>query len=595
MEPARRPQLSAAHADHAEPDLGALVDHWLASFEQALVARDAAALRAVLGEECHWRDLLAFTWSITPHDDRDAVVTGLIEAQARVQASGFTLARDRTPPRVVTRHGRESIEAIFTFETGNGRGDGLVRLLADDPTRAWVLATSLNELKGHEEPVGSRRPVDPASSRTFGGANWSDLRAEEQAFEDREPAVVIIGAGQAGLAIAARLGLLGVDTLVIDRNARVGDTWRNRYHSLALHNQVNLNQMPYLPWPPNWPKYLQKDMIGGWLENYAWAMECNVWTGTSFLGGDHDAASGTWNARVRRADGSERTLHPRHLIFANGVAGKPTTPHIPGLDDFAGTVMHTSDFTSGSEWAGKRALVLGAGTSGHDVAQDLHGHGVDATLIQRGPSTITSVKAAGLVHSLYYDEELPTDDADIIAAAGSYPLLVRGYQAAVKRIKQVDADLLAGLAARGFKLDFGEDETGHQMKFRRRHGGYYLDCGCAQLIIDGDVGLMQYEDIERFVPEGALMKDGRVEPADLVVTATGFQSQQQLVRDLLGDAIAEKLGPIWGVAPDGELNNMFRPTAQDGLWFIGGGFAHARIYSKYIALNIAAREFGLVA
>lgn len=595
MELARLPELAASQPNLADLSESEHVERWLAAFEAALASNDPEELRSVIADECHWRDLLAFTWSITPHDDVESAVAGLIAAQATVRASGFTLARDRTPPRIVKRHGRESIEGIFTFETATGRAEGLVRLLADQPTKAWVLATSLSELKGHEEPVGQRRPVDPASTRTFGGDNWSDLRRREQAFEDREPAVVIIGAGQAGLAIAARLRLLGVDTLVIDRNERVGDTWRNRYHSLALHNQVNLNHLPYLPWPPNWPKYLQKDMIGGWLETYAWAMECNVWNGTTFVGGRFDEASQTWEARIRRADGSERVLRPRHLVFANGVAGKPTTPHIPGLDSFAGTVLHTSQFTSGADWAGKRALVLGAGTSGHDVAQDLQGHGGAVKLIQRGSTTVSSVKAAGLVHSVYYEEDLPTQDADMIAAAGSYPLLVRGYQAAVKKMKEVDADLLAGLAARGFKLDFGEDETGHQMKFRRRHGGYYLDCGCAQLIIDGDVGLIQYEDIERFVPGGALMKDGSIEPADLVVTATGFQSQQQLVRDLLGDTIADRIGPIWGVAEDGELRNMFRPTAQQGLWFIGGGFAHARIYSKYIALNIKAREIGLVA
>jgi putative flavoprotein involved in K+ transport len=595
MEFARLPELAASEPDLADFGESEHIERWLAAFEAALASGDPVALRAVFADECHWRDLLAFTWSITPHDDVESAIAGLIEAQARVGASDFTLARNRTPPRTVKRHGRESIEGIFTFETATGRAEGLVRLLADQPTKAWVIATSLDELKGHEEPVGQRRPVDPASSRTFGGDNWSDLRRREQAFEDREPAVLIIGAGQAGLAIAARLRLLGVDTLVIDRNERVGDTWRNRYHSLALHNQVNLNHLPYLPWPPNWPKYLQKDMIGGWLETYAWAMECNVWNNTTFVDGRFDEESQTWEALVKRADGSERVLSPRHLIFANGVAGKPITPHVSGLDSFAGTVLHTSAFTSGADWAGKRALVLGAGTSGHDVAQDLQGHGCAVKLIQRGSTTVSSVKAAGLVHSVYYEENLPTQDADMIAAAGSYPLLVRGYQAAVKRMKEVDADLLAGLAARGFKLDFGEDETGHQMKFRRRHGGYYLDCGCAQLIIDGDVGLIQYEDIERFVPEGALMKDGSIEPADLVVTATGFQSQQQLVRDLLGDGIADKIGPIWGVADDGELRNMFRPTAQQGLWFIGGGFAHARIYSKYIALNIKAREIGLVA
>lgn len=570
------------------------VERWLAGFEQALCECDAGGLDGLLAQEFHWRDLLAFTWNITPHDGRELAIASLLDAQVRVQASGFTLAAARTAPRTVLRHGRQSIEGFFVFETATGRGSGIVRLLADDPGKAWVLATSLEALNGHEEPVGQHRPSGDTFSRNFGGENWSDLRAREQAFEDREPAVLIVGGGQAGLAVAARLKMMGVDALIVDRSERVGDVWRNRYHALALHNQVALNHMPYLPWPPHWPKYLSKDMIAGWLENYAWAMECNVWLQTTLVEGRYDDAKGQWNATVRRADGSERTLHPRHLVLANGVAGKPVVPAIAGLGDFAGVVQHTHDFTSGAAWAGKRALVIGAGTSGHDVAQDLEGHGVAVKLIQRGSSTVSSVKAAGMVHSVYYDEGLPVEECDMIAAAGSYPLLVRGYQAAVKRIKEVDRDLLAGLAARGFKLDFGEDETGHQMKFRRRHGGYYLDCGCAQLIIDGKVGLIQYEDIERFSAEGAILKDGSVEPADLIVTATGYQSQQELVRDLLGDEIADRIGPVWGIAPDGELANMFRPTAQPGLWFMGGGFAHARIYSHVVALNIAAREAGLV-
>ncbi len=182
----------------------------------------------------------------------------------------------------------------------------------------------------------------------------------------------------------------------------------------------------------------------------------------------------------------------------------------------------------------------------------------------------------------------------MISTSSTYPLLVKGYQLTTKRMQEMDKELLAGLQARGFKLDFGDDGTGHQMKFRRRHGGYYLNCGCSELIVSGEVGLLQHEDMDRFVGDGLLMKDGRVEKADLVVTATGYQNQQAVVREILGDAIADKIGPIWGIAPDGELANMFRPTLQKGLWFSGGGLAQARIYSKYIALGIKAAEAGLV-
>ena len=573
-----------------------MVADWLVAFEAALKAGTEFALRRVLwGQEMHWRDLMAFTWTVTPHDTLNATVAGLLRTQPTIRAHNFQLTAGRTPPRRVMRHGVETIEAFFEFETETARCSGIVRLVAAEPDRAWVIATQLDELKGHEEPVGLRRPSGSAYSRTFGGDNWSDNRAKAQEYADHDPAVLIVGAGQAGLAIAARLGLLGVDTLLVDARARVGDIWRERYHSLALHNQVKLNHMPYLPWPPNWPKYLPKDMIAGWLETFAWAMECNVWGSTEFLGADYDDAAGQWTVRLRRADGSERVMNPRHLVMANGVAGRPMRAKLQGLDSFKGTVMHTHDYREGHQWQGKKVLVVGAGTSGHDVAQDLQGRGAQVKMIQRGATTIASVKAAGLVHSVYYDEDLPLQDCDLIAVASTYPLLVRSYQAAVVKMKVMDHDLLQGLAARGFKLDWGDDETGHQMKFRRRHGGYYLNCGCSELIVSGDIGLIQHEDTDGFVEFGLRMKDSSVEEADLIVLATGYQSQEVVVREMLGDRIADRVGQIWGINDAGEIANMFVATAQPGLWFIGGGFAQARIYSHFIAMGIKVREMGLVA
>ena len=570
------------------------VADWLAAFENAVTRADRSALNGLFSEDAQWRDLLAFTWNITPHDGRAEIIDSLISCRTFVNARGFRVAQGRTPPREVKRLGVDVTEGIFEFETQAGRCYGVVRLLREQPGRAWVIMTSLHELKGHEPAVGARRPVGAAHSRFSGGDNWADRRAREQAFADRDPAVLIVGAGQSGLSLAARLRAVGVDALCVDKEARVGDTWRKRYHSLALHNQVALNHMAYLPFPPTWPKYLPKDMVADWLESYATVMGCNVWNSTALESAAYDETARQWEATVRTADGSIRVMKPRHLVLANGIVGAPKMPDMPGLDEFKGDLLHTHGYKSGAAWRGKNAIVIGAGTSGHDIAQDLHGHGANTTMIQRGPITVVSVKAATLAYTLYYDEGLPTEDCDLIATSHTFPLALKGARMLARRMQEADRPLLDRLAARGFKMDLGEDGGGYQTKVRRSHSGYYLNCGCSELIADGEVGLVQYEDIERFVADGLLLKDGRVLLADLVVAATGYQSQQEVVRELLGNEVARKVGPVWGLAPDGELNNMYRPTPQPGLWFMGSGLSQARIYSHFIALQIQARELGLV-
>jgi cation diffusion facilitator CzcD-associated flavoprotein CzcO len=569
------------------------VQRWLSEFEEALRACDRADLEALFVEDSHWRDLLAFTWTLTPSNSRGTVVSTLLREQPRVQARGFKIAEGRRAPRRVKRTGMEVIEALFEFKTATGRCMGVLRLPASRPDKAWVMSTSLRELKGHEEPVGGRRP-DGTSARVFGGQSWGKRRAAELRYEDREPQVLIVGGGHNGLVLAARLRMLGVDSLVVERLENVGDVWRKRYAALALHNEIYLNHLPYLPFPTTWPKYLPKDMLGDWLETYATVLECNVWTSTDFVDARYDEARGAWSARVRRADGTERVLHPRHLVFANGIVGEPNVPDVPGLREFKGPVVHAQGFDSGEPWRGKNVLIIGVGNSAHDIAQDLHGHGANVKMIQRSSIAVFSVKAASINHSIYYNEGLTLEDADLIATSNTFPVLLRGYQLSTQRMLEIDKELLAGLNARGFRLDIGPEGGGHQMHVRKNHGGYYLNVGCSDLIANGEVGVLNYQDIERFVPEGALMKDGRIEKADLVVAATGYQAPTDVTRKLLGEEIAQKIGPVWGMDQDGEMCNMYKPTPQKGLWFIGGGFAQSRVWSHYVALQIKAREAGIV-
>jgi cation diffusion facilitator CzcD-associated flavoprotein CzcO len=455
-----------------------------------------------------------------------------------------------------------------------------------------LLSTTLEALAGHEEKIGANRPTGAAYSRNFGGDNWADMRRKAAAYDDREPTVLVVGGAQAGLSIAARLNQLGVDTLVVEKWPRIGDSWRRRYHSLALHNSIHINHLPYMEFPPTWPKYIPKDMLGNWFEFYADAMEINCWTGTEFVGGAWDAAAKRWTARLKRSDGSERVVRPRHLVFANGVSSYPLVPDVPGLEDFKGTVIHSEGFDSGAGWEGKNAFILGTGSSANDIALDLHSHGVRTTLIQRGSTTVVSIDPSARLNEAIWDEGGPLEDCDLIVASATPPLIIQAYKAVTRRMLELDREMIEGLRGIGFKHDVGEDATGHQMKYFRRGGGYNLDAGSSALMIKGELGLLQYDRIERFTADGALLKDGSTVPADLIVLATGYHPQQELVRRALGEEMVERIGPVWGIGEGGELNNMFKRTPQEGLWFIAGGLAQCRINSKYLALQIKAVELG---
>jgi thioredoxin reductase len=575
-----------------------IAENWLAQFEAALAAPGRPRLERLFHPDSHWRDLLALTWHIKTVSGSDAIVRELATHAGRALPRDFKIDLHRTAPRNVRRAGTDAIEAIFGFETAEGRGSGVLRLTpdADDggTVKAWTLLTALDEIKGYEERLGRSRPQDKAYSRDFRGPNWLDLRKAAAEYSDRDPAVLVVGGGQAGLSIAARLAQLGVDTLIVDREARIGDNWRKRYHALVLHNQVHVNHLPYMPFPPNWPTYIPKDKLAAWFEAYVESLELNYWSGTEFEGGSYDDKAKRWSVVLRRADGTQRQMHPRHVVMATGVSGIPSLPDIPSLRDFGGKVLHSSQYDDGEAWRGKNVLIIGSGNSGHDIAQDLHSAGAKVTLVQRSSTMIVNVEPSAQLQYALYDEGPSLEDCDLITTSMPLSLVRKGHIALTETARNMDKELLDGLERRGFKLDFGEDGSGWQFKYLTRGGGYYFNVGCSDLIVKGEIGLAQFSDIASFVPTGARMRSGETLAVDLIVLATGYKGQEHLVGKLFGDDIARRVGPIWGFGDGQELRNMFARTAQPGLWFIAGSFAQCRIYSKYLGLQIKACELGLL-
>lgn len=568
--------------------------NWLENLSRALTNRDRDGLAKLFLDDAEWRDIVALTWDYSSTSGAGEIADALLRLNQDAQMSNLRLASRRTPPAEVPRAGEQVVEAIYEFDTAVGRGAGVIRLrpTPDGTYRARLVSSMLEELTGHEWRLGANRPKGTAYSRTFGGKNWLDQRIDEQKYEDRQPEVVVIGGGQAGLAAAARLRVLGVDALIVEKLPRIGDVWRRRYHSLTLHNEVWVASFPYLEFPDTWPTFVPKDKLAGWMEYYAEAMELNVWTNSTVTGGTRDEESGTWTLTIDR-EGTQVTLSPRHVVFATGsVSGRPFMPDMPGLSEFGGEVLHSSQYTSGARYENCRALVFGTGTSAHDVAQDLHALGSDVTIVQRSSTTVVSLESSVLVYSLY-SQGLPLEDADLISASNTFDTLIRANKIMAKQMVEADAELLERLEAVGFRTDIGEDETGFHLKYNRRGGGYYINVGASDLIADGEIKLLQADQIERFTKDGIRLADGTEREYDVAVFGTGYRNQQEDIRDLFGDEIADRIGKIWGVGHDGEMNNMWRPTAQPGLWFNSGSLAASRINSKYLALQIKADLEGL--
>jgi cation diffusion facilitator CzcD-associated flavoprotein CzcO len=524
------------------------VGQWLAKLERGLAGRDVAALQKLFHADSHWRDILALTWRIGTVSGAAALAPALLEHAARARPAGFRVDPGRTAPREVTRAGEKCVEAMFRFDTVDGPGNGVVRFKGD---KAWTLATALDDLKTKEKYPNSE-----------------------------QPAVLIVGGGHAGLSMAARLKDRGIDALIVDRWPRVGDNWRQRYGALRLHNQIYVNHLPFLRYPDDFPVYIPKDPLADWFETYQQRLQLPYWTGTEFKGGTYQA--GRWSVSVER-DGETRELHPQHVVLATGVSGIPSIPDIPALKNFQGKVIHSSQYHNAAAWKGKRAVVIGTGTSGHDIAQDLYSAGAQVTMVQRSPTLVINIEpSAQLVYSIYH-EGPPLEDCDMVTISVPLALAKKAHQLASDHAKHLDRDLLQKLEQKGFRLDYGDDNTGWQFKYLRRGGGYYFNVGASDLIVDGKIALAQFPDLEKH------LKD-----ADLVVLATGYKGQEALIEKLFGREMAQRVGPIWGHGEGQELRNMYQRTPQPGLWFIAGSFAQCRIYSKYLALQIHASGLGLL-
>lgn len=288
----------------------------------------------------------------------------------------------------------------------------------------------------------------------------------------------------------------------------------------------------------------------------------------------------------------------QHVIQATGHSGEPYFPsYIKGISEFKGAqLVHSSKFygATPSHGQNKKAIVVGCCNSGHDIAQDFYENGYAVTMVQRSSTFVVSAETnLASLAGLYGEGGPPTFEADALFYSLSNQVDKRLGIAGAQSQNKADEKILRGLEKAGFKTDKGPDDSGLWTKYLQRGGGYYLDVGCSQLIVDGKIKIKQGQEIEEVLPQGIKFQDGEIIEADEIVFATGYLNMRTQCRKIFGDEIADMVKDVWGFDEEGELRTMWRKSGHPGFWFMGGNLALCRWYSKLLALQIKGLEEGI--
>lgn len=570
---------------------------WGDALEQALQKGDIQKATQLFGEDSYWRDLTALTWNIHTSEGREDIGKMLLGVDRGAWPRSIKVTSASEVDGV--------IEAWYSFENDAIQGLGLFRLREG---LCWTLLSTAQSLRQFPEPAGKLREMGAEHGSSMSKENWLDRRlAQQQSLGITEqPYTLIIGGGQGGIGLAARLKRMGVPALVIDKHPRPGDQWRSRYHSLALHDPVWYDHMPYIDFPDHWPVFTPKDKMGDWLESYTKLMELDYWSLTEATSARQDPEGEGWVVEVLR-DGVPLTLRPTQLVLATGMSGIPNIPKYPGADVFEGEQNHSSTHPGGEHYAGKNVVVIGANNSAHDICADLVQNGAHPTMVQRSSTHIVRSESLmkHVLGGLYSEEALAAgidhNKADLIFASIPYKVLPEFHKPAFAKIRELDAEFYKSLEDAGFDLDFGDDDSGLFLKYLRRGSGYYINIGASELVADGSIALAKGE-VSHLTESSVVLADGTELPADAVVYATGYGSMNGWAAKLISQEVADAVGKCWGLGSEtakdpgpwqGELRNMWKPTKVKNLWFHGGNLHQSRHYSKYLGLQLKARYEGL--
>ncbi|KAJ4357993.1 uncharacterized protein N0V89_002570 [Didymosphaeria variabile] len=567
--------------------------NWLSQLERSFSERSIDLVSNLFIENCWWRDIVALSWDFSCKQGQEAIRNYLVSA-----THGLSDIRANTfgglQPMLVEFGGESWIQSGFTFRTPHGDGKGLLKLMnvGVGNWKAWTVFTQLEKLDYMKELEKQRAAcVPPTSVPAMIGAGHDES-------EDNQ--VIIVGAAQAGLMLGARLKHMRIKTLLLERNARLGDSWRQRYQSITLHTPSYTDHWAYMKIPETWPRFLVGDEVADFMEHYGQLMGLDIQYNTDVKNVSYDEATRKYTIQSATPEGM-RSHSATHLVLATGLFGdEPILPTFPGQDSFEGQIYHSKYHRSAADIPdthNKKVVIIGAATSGHDIAADFVAHGAGkVTMMQRHPIySISRESWETFMLGLWKMDGLSTEEADIVG--NSFPLaIIRTMSVGLtKMMAEHDKDVHDGLKKAGLALKEGDDGCGLADYQLIKGGQYYIDQGANEMIIDGRIKIQQCEEgVKKFTEDGLVLADGTKLEADVVVLATGFQKETTTIEKLMGSDILKRLHNKFGqLDEEQERSGWWRSTGLPGFWFMTGSFMYCRQFSLPLALQIAAVELGL--
>ncbi|KAF7188752.1 putative indole-3-pyruvate monooxygenase YUCCA8 [Pseudocercospora fuligena] len=561
-----------------------------------------------LADNVIWRDSLAFTGTFRTFYGTERVMHEWEKLSRMKNSVEFEVVRGSS---MILRLDDETcwIQAAFSFSVGEYFGDrcsGTIGLVpssksSDSGWEIWLLCTVLEQPWGWPN-VDRLLPAPPLSSKHILG------QATCQQHTNGEPDPVpgdqsmpldcmVVGAGIGGLCMAGRLKALDLSYVVVEKD-EVGDVWsKGRYDSVRLHTSKQYNQLPGDP--PTFDKdhpYLltAKDLSDGF-QRYVDTFDINVMTSTCFETAKFDEQERVWRVQLRQ-DGKTFELKTRHIVLSIGDMGvKPKMPRYRDQHLFQGSILHSVNWKNASQWAGcNHGIVIGSANSAHDIISDMSKSSFrNITLFQRSKTFVLPGSTFSALVDPVYNESTPLDQSDRALLSLPLPIQRLAAMAGISACADMppNPEKFDKMQQQGFKVRRYGDLWGQIYDSQGKH---FFDIGAGDLIAEGKVKVISDALPVAFTEKGLVFDDGsEIEDVDVVVFATGYESHfRSVLKDMFGSEVAKKLRPFWGTDAEGEVLGAWRRTGCHGIWYTGHGFAHARYYSRFVAMQIKADVMG---